>query len=221
MTELRRLDLRWNCLRKLPTQIGQLKNLRSLDLAMNHLSALPAEIGQLTKLEVLYLAGNELTTLPPEIGQLTKLKILDLSNNELTVLPVEVRRLPSTGLRYPAPLAGALGKLTRLTDLDLSGNGRLDCETLAQAFTGLTRLTNLDLRGCGGATPSSILALEALLPPQGKLDQLWLSTTSSLSLPEEVASSGHASRIIEELRLPRRPLFEIKALVLLTFESIM
>ena len=77
------LDLSYNGLTSLPSEIGKLKNLTRLDLSYNDLTSLPSEIGQLKNLTELYLHNNYLTSLPPEIGQLQNLTELRLYDNEL------------------------------------------------------------------------------------------------------------------------------------------
>jgi hypothetical protein len=56
------------------------KDIKELDLSYNQLTQLPSEIGQLTQLTRLYLSGNQLTQLPNEIGHLTRLTYLNLEN---------------------------------------------------------------------------------------------------------------------------------------------
>ena len=69
------------------------KDIKKINLSYNKLTKLPVEIGQLTQLTTLHLSNNKLTHLPVEIGQLTQLTTLNLSNNKLTHLPVEIGQL--------------------------------------------------------------------------------------------------------------------------------
>ena len=102
--DIKELDLSYNKLTQLPTEIGHLTLLTELSLFDNKLTQLPTEIGNLTNLTYLSLSNNQLTQLPREIGNLTQLTELYLYNNELTQLPSEI------------------GQLTQLNYLDLFGN---------------------------------------------------------------------------------------------------
>ena len=65
------LDLSFEELTELPSDIGDLTGLSRLDLRGNHLSSLPDEFGNLTALSELNLGGNRFTELPSAIGNLT------------------------------------------------------------------------------------------------------------------------------------------------------
>ena len=81
-------------LKKIPSEISQLKNLEYLILNNDKINEIPPEIGQLEKLKVLHLNHNELSKLPPEIGQLENLEELSLTHNQLANLPIEIVQLP-------------------------------------------------------------------------------------------------------------------------------
>jgi len=70
--------------------IWGLKNLTTLDLNWDQLNTLPSEIGKLANLTTLNLSGCQLYNLPKEIGKLKKLINLDLSFNYLDSLPKEI-----------------------------------------------------------------------------------------------------------------------------------
>jgi leucine-rich repeat protein SHOC2 len=57
-----------NVLKKLPSNIGQLRKLRVLELDENKLETVPNEIGRLKDLQKLILQSNSLTQLPRSIG---------------------------------------------------------------------------------------------------------------------------------------------------------
>ena len=65
-------------------KLSLLLSLTTLDLSYNSLESLPSEIGQLTNLTNLRLGWNELENLPVEVGQLINLKRLNLRSNNLS-----------------------------------------------------------------------------------------------------------------------------------------
>lgn len=99
-----KLSLSGQKMKKLPPEIGKLKNLQWLNLSENRLKSLPPEIGQLEKLEFLSVFDNKLKVIPLEISNLGNLKAFYLGKNHLTEMPVWI---------------GGLRKLVRM---DLSAN---------------------------------------------------------------------------------------------------
>jgi hypothetical protein len=95
MLNLQRLSIQLNKIFSLPTSIGEMRSLRHLDAHFNELRGLPLTIGKLTNLEILNLSGNfsDLKELPETFGDLTNLKELDLSNNQISALPDSFGRL--------------------------------------------------------------------------------------------------------------------------------
>ena len=73
---------------------GRLRRLRSLGLRSNCLRRLPSEIGDLAELEALYLNQNELEELPRSVGRLLRLRKLQAASNRLAALPDELALLP-------------------------------------------------------------------------------------------------------------------------------
>ncbi|MCI5116254.1 MAG: hypothetical protein D3912_15860 [Candidatus Electrothrix sp. AX1] len=92
-----KLDLYWQDLTELPSELFQLTKLTKLNLWHNQLSSLPPEIVNLANLQVLYLSLNRLSLLPSQLTQLTNLQKLDLINNQLSIFPIEIAQL--TNLR--------------------------------------------------------------------------------------------------------------------------
>eukprot|EP00008_Paramoeba_atlantica_P009434 CAMPEP_0201490982 /NCGR_PEP_ID=MMETSP0151_2-20130828/28204_1 /ASSEMBLY_ACC=CAM_ASM_000257 /TAXON_ID=200890 /ORGANISM="Paramoeba atlantica, Strain 621/1 / CCAP 1560/9" /LENGTH=515 /DNA_ID=CAMNT_0047877159 /DNA_START=187 /DNA_END=1730 /DNA_ORIENTATION=- len=85
------LHLSRNHLTTLPVALFQrLRLLVTLDLSYNNLISLPSEIGELGKLETLYLFQNRLTELPLEFGRLWKLRTLTLDGNPLANPPQNI-----------------------------------------------------------------------------------------------------------------------------------
>ncbi len=72
-------------LKKLPAEIGALKNFKLLKLAENKLKDIPEEVGDLTNLTILIINNNELKELPDEFYNLLNLDSLDLEYNKLRV----------------------------------------------------------------------------------------------------------------------------------------
>jgi hypothetical protein len=162
------LDLGFNELSVLPSEIGQLKSLTSLNLGFNKLSVLPSEIGQLQSLTSLDLSMNELSVLPSEIGQLQSLTSLYLSHNELSVLPSEIGQLQSlTSLHLSmnklSVLPSEIGQLQSLTSLHLGSCLNLDLIDTFKKLKELQSLTSLSLRSNKlSVLPSEIGQLQSL-----------------------------------------------------------
>ena len=98
------IDISYNNIKSLPSQIDRFTNLQVFILKGNKLNSLPAEIGKLSKLTILDASDNDITDIPAEIGNLSNLKTLDLSGNDIDEFPNEMI------------------KLTNLEVLNLTGN---------------------------------------------------------------------------------------------------
>jgi len=80
-----------NCtLKKLPKEIGNLKQLKKIWLDGNNLIELPDEICNLTLLEELYVPNNNIKKLPKDIGNLSNLVEINFGNNNIGYLPVSM-----------------------------------------------------------------------------------------------------------------------------------
>ncbi|WP_427158347.1 COR domain-containing protein [Aliinostoc sp. HNIBRCY26] len=182
LTNLRSLNLQSNQLNSLPPEFGQLVNLRSLNLYGNRLSSLPSEFGQLVNLQSLSLSINQLSSLPSEIGQLVNLQSLSLSVNKLSSLPSEIGQLvnlQSLDLRRNqlSSLPPEIGQLVNLQSLDLSSN---QLRSLPPEIGQLVNLQSLDLRRN---------QLSSLPPEIGQLvnlQSLSLGRNQLSSLPPEI-----------------------------------
>lgn len=81
LTGLRRLDLRRNLVRELPSELAQLVELEHLILGSNYLRCVPDSIRGFRKLKCLHLGNNDLTELPGWLGELERLESVALHKN--------------------------------------------------------------------------------------------------------------------------------------------
>lgn len=82
-----------NRIRRISSNIGNLKKLTHFEGSNNLLTSLPNEIGQWCKLEVLSLTDNELESLPETLGQLKSLITLKIDENQLQEIPKTISQL--------------------------------------------------------------------------------------------------------------------------------
>eukprot|EP01130_Rhizamoeba_saxonica_P017858 TRINITY_DN8767_c0_g1_i1.p1 TRINITY_DN8767_c0_g1~~TRINITY_DN8767_c0_g1_i1.p1 ORF type:complete len:331 (-),score=56.84 TRINITY_DN8767_c0_g1_i1:120-1112(-) len=141
------LNLGYNNIRTISSNIGQLKNLIKLQLNNNKLVKLPAEIGNLEKLQVLDLFYNKIQELPEEIENLSRLETLDISNNRITSLPKNIGQCTHL-VNIQAPknliksLPASIELLENLMVFNLSGN---HLEDVPPELFGLLHLKELNL----------------------------------------------------------------------------
>ncbi|RNA28663.1 leucine-rich repeat-containing 59 [Brachionus plicatilis] len=81
--KIKRLNLSFNNLSNLPSDISKLQHIKEIDLSKNHLQSLPENIGSLVNLKCLDLLGNQLKSLPESFSELKSLQWLDLKDNPL------------------------------------------------------------------------------------------------------------------------------------------
>ena len=177
--EVTLLDLRENNLQgKIPSEIGQLRELAHLNMHNNQLTGeMPSEIGQLTKLRFLDFSDNRLTgNIPTEIGQLRELTYLDLGNNQFTgEIPSEIgqlRVLTVLGLgnnQLTGNIPDRIGQMQILTSLNLGDNPGL-AGPLPEALVVLASLQTLYLHNtqiCIPHTSQYVAWLEGILHRSG------------------------------------------------------
>lgn len=125
MTSLQTLYLRFNRIREVGGEIGNLVKLTNLSIRENNITyeILIMHIYSVYTLWIIFLYFFR--TLPPSIGKLTRLVTLDMSYNHLEHLPEE------------------LGKCRQLSSVDLQHNKLLD---LPESIGELTNLVRLGLR---------------------------------------------------------------------------
>lgn len=115
---LKVLLLSGNQIESIPREIRQLENcLTELDISWNKLVEVPSDISLLKSLRVLNVSNNNITELPPEIGYM-QLRILDISENSLSIIPVEFCNLSGfitefkvTGNPFTAPPVNIIEKV--------------------------------------------------------------------------------------------------------------
>lgn len=82
LTSLTRLDISYNQLTDLPSQMSNLTNLVNLDLMSCNLFNLPNEISALTELQSLDISANNLSEFPPSMKNLLNLQTLFTLGNK-------------------------------------------------------------------------------------------------------------------------------------------
>jgi Leucine-rich repeat (LRR) protein len=164
----------------LPREIGLLSSLVFLSLRDNELTgAIPSTVGNLTNLGTLDLSYNRLTVLPTTIGLLSALSSLDASWNSFSGgFRIEICQLSalvslslqcgtrnrdgcSSGTGLTGPIPTELGRLSRLTALDLSWN---QLSRIPTEIGLLNNLLSLDftVNALAGTIPLEIGLLSAL-----------------------------------------------------------
>ena len=91
--EIETLILDNNKLTKLPSWIGQLKDLKILSLRNNNFKELDSGINNLPNLEQLYLSGNKELSDISILNSTTKLKIIDVTDTKINNLPAGVQMM--------------------------------------------------------------------------------------------------------------------------------
>ncbi|KAL4161778.1 hypothetical protein PRNP1_002330 [Phytophthora ramorum] len=188
--------MRHNRLRQLPLAIWNLETLTSLDLSNNELEGLPEQLGRLDKLRELGLEGNKIMQLPESIGGLVHLETLRVESNQLRNLPSTIGRLRnlktlSAHSNQILELPTSFASLTGLLTLDLKKNCLV---TTGDAFLKLTSIKFIDLR-------QNKLEVFPLLPENNSsLDQLFLGFNSLQELPEDVVLNVKESLTALDLR---------------------
>ena len=174
MRSLRTASFRSNCLRTLPSSLGDLRALTELDLSHNRIDSVPEEaMAGLGALRVLNLSVNQIFLLQSLAG-LTALQHLDASRNVMTTLPDLPPSLQTCDAsRNMLASARNLGLLTNLVKLDLSHNEIVGEFALHELHT----VAQVDLRN------NRIAELSLLKGPLTRLAELRLSANRLAALP--------------------------------------
>ncbi|KAL7680652.1 putative leucine-rich repeat domain superfamily [Plasmopara halstedii] len=189
--------IRHNLLRQLPTTIWNLEMLTSLDLSSNELEgALPEQLGILIKLRELGLGGNKLTQLPESIGELVDLKELRVESNRLAALPSTIGNLKNLKLLSAhsneiKELPMSFRSLIGLLTLELKDNS---LSTVNGAFQELRLIKYIDLR------QNKLLVFPKLPRNNTSLDQLLLGYNLLGEIPEDVVLTVKESLTVLDVR---------------------
>lgn len=93
---LKCLDLRNNALRSLPAEIAALPELAELIISMNRFSEIPAAVLRARSLRSLIASDNQMLEIPAAaLAELPVLNCLDLTNNSISKVPPELGLLPA------------------------------------------------------------------------------------------------------------------------------
>ena len=125
LTHLKTLDIAWNKITELSTEIGNFQELEQLNIAYNRIKNIPPEIGKFKKLKRFNCARNKIEKIPPEIGELKRLEKFNCSENKIEDIPEE------------------LNKCKELMVFEPSGNKKIKIE--CGQFTDLSKVKFLNL----------------------------------------------------------------------------
>lgn len=225
LKSLKVLNIKKNGIRRLPSSIGDLRDLRELLAYCNYsLDALPYSLGNLKNLERLELGGNaihgilpsfthlaalrvcnicsnSISKLPDDFGNLSMLRNLSISFNTLYKLPASMEQLKNlTSFRANhiclTEIPDFFGNMKCLVDLMLSHN---NISEIPDSICGLDKLKILYLHGNNLQTlPEAIgnmKSLELLLLKENKLIDLPNSMKRLRSLKRLDLSSNNFQKI--------------------------
>lgn len=210
-------------LTKVPTALGELRQLQDLDLSDNHLQEIPSSLGQLQQLEWLVLRNNQLREIPAALGNLWQLQALDLSDNQLRELPATLSELQQLIVlilnnNQLREIPDTLGELRQLRHFYLDGN---QLRIVPAAIGKLQQLETLDLYD------NQLQELDVALTACKKLSELGLHGNSDLRIPDEIlgprleeifsfpnpARPANPADILNYYFRPKRPLLEVKLIL--------
>ena len=179
-------------IKKIPDNIGKLRNLKVLSLAgqgsREHITELPRTIGSLHNLVELHLTHSSLNTLPDTIANLKKLEILDLKGdysleNRLESLPDEFCYLESLkeldiGFNRLRELPKNFGRLKNLQKISIYDNLLTQ---LPDSFCKLAKLEYVDFM------ENRLTRLPDCIGELRNLKSLNLQTNAITGLPDSLA----------------------------------
>jgi hypothetical protein len=214
------LDISRNQLTSLPPEITELKNLTTFSISENQLTSLPQEIAELKNLTTLSISGNQLTSLPPEIVELKNLTKLYISSNQLTSLPPEIAELKDlTELNISGnqltSLPPEIVELKSLTELYISSN---QLTLLPSEIVKLKNLTKLNIsRNQLTSLPPEIIELDMNIKWEYQLGEngIFLEGNPLENPPIEIVKQGReaVTNYFKSLEGEKKPLNEVKVLL--------
>ncbi|KAJ5072740.1 hypothetical protein M0811_09437 [Anaeramoeba ignava] len=144
---LKKLDLSYNRLTTLPTEMEKLQSLVSLQLHHNQFEEIPDCIFNLVTLQNLGLDFNKVTYIKEKISKLSKLKGLSISNNQIIEIPpalCELKTLIWLNLDHNSIvfIPKEVEELSSLQYLYLRDN---QITTIPDSFCNLSKLTSAHL----------------------------------------------------------------------------
>ena len=157
---LQNLDLSYNNLWHIPSDIGEHKLLQKLNLSFNKISILPPTIGGLRDLQEFIFCDNLIQYLPDEITNCHNLETLCGFKNYIRKLPQD------------------LDKMKNLRILELDDN---EIESLPDSICTLSQLTKINLQ------ENFLLSLPQNIGELSNLSELDVSCNQLLSLPSSLS----------------------------------
>jgi len=85
------LNLGWNNLKEIPSNIWKLVRLKKLYVWHNKIESVSDEISKLNNLELLDIGYNELSTIPKWIEKLSRLSVLVLEHNKIDKIDINLK----------------------------------------------------------------------------------------------------------------------------------
>jgi Leucine-rich repeat (LRR) protein len=80
-------------LKEIPPVVFTMTNLKRLDIGWNRISTIPTDISKLVRLEELWINSNPLKEIPHDVSKCTNLKVIDLRDTQVKILPYSLGRL--------------------------------------------------------------------------------------------------------------------------------
>ena len=197
LTQLKNLDLTFNKITDLASDIVDLKELEMISFVRNfNLKALPNDIGNLSNLKRLALQSCQLTELPESLMELSNLEALTFNFNNIVKLPEDWSKLKKLKILNAErnkleTIPASLLTLENLEVLQLGHNCLLGDIFMNQQLPigGLTSLKQLDFQY------NDLLELPYDIGKLKNLEDLNIYKNNLRSLPESIGGLGKLSSL--------------------------